>query len=218
MTVERRLLHDGWTVEPGRGPVPDAVRGAGPVTATVPGSVHTDLLAAGLIPDPYLDDNEATQKWIGLTDWTYRTTFEWSAGGHARHELVFSGLDTVATVRLNGVELGAVRNMHRTYRLDVARTLRAGENTLEVTFSSPVRYADAASLSLGYRPHTNRHPYNAIRKMACSFGWDWGIETATSGIWRPVTLESWSGARLGELRVAGDVVDGTPRARVTAHV
>ncbi|MFI2487683.1 glycosyl hydrolase 2 galactose-binding domain-containing protein [Promicromonospora kroppenstedtii] len=218
MTVERRLLHDGWTVEPGRGPVPDAVRGAGPVAATVPGSVHTDLLAAGLIPDPYLDDNEATQKWIGLTDWTYRTTFEWSAGGHARHELVFSGLDTVAVVRLNGVELGAVRNMHRTYRLDVARTLRAGENMLEVAFSSPVRCADAASLSLGYRPHTNRHPYNAIRKMACSFGWDWGIETATSGIWRPVTLESWSAARLGELRVAGDVVDGVPRARVTAHV
>ena len=41
-------------------------------------------------------------------------------------------------------------------------------------------------------------PFEAIRKTACSFGWDWGISTATSGIWRPVRLASWSTARLGD--------------------
>ena len=44
------------------------------VPATVPGCVHLDLLAAGLIPDPYLDGNEALVAWIGRTDWRYETT------------------------------------------------------------------------------------------------------------------------------------------------
>ena len=46
------------------------------VPATVPGCVHTDLLAHGLIPDPYLDDNENRLQWIGRTDWVYETTVE----------------------------------------------------------------------------------------------------------------------------------------------
>ncbi|MGJ6963976.1 glycosyl hydrolase 2 galactose-binding domain-containing protein, partial [Streptosporangium sp. G11] len=48
-----RPLHDGWTLTA----VSEDVRIAG-VAAAVPGCVHTDLLAAGLIEDPFLDDNE----------------------------------------------------------------------------------------------------------------------------------------------------------------
>ena len=62
-------------------------------------------MRAGLIPDPYLDDNESTLAWIGLVDWTYETTFTLRADERAAasvHELVFEGLDTVATVSLNG--------------------------------------------------------------------------------------------------------------------
>ena len=33
--------------------------------ATVPGTVHTDLLAAGKIPDPFYGDNEKDLQWIG---------------------------------------------------------------------------------------------------------------------------------------------------------
>ena len=195
----RHDLHDGWTLSAAGGPVP-AGTSVQDVPATVPGSVHTDLLAAGLIPDPYLDDNEALLKWIGACDWEYRTTFAWSPDGHDRHDLVFDGLDTVAEVRLNGVVIGTTANMHRTYRFDVRPSLVAGRNELTVRFASPVRYADAQSLALGYRPQVNHHPFNAVRKMACSFGWDWGIDTATSGIWRPVRLESWSTARLAAVR------------------
>lgn len=219
MTLSRRPLHDGWTVSPERGPVPREIADAGAIPAQVPGSIHTDLLAAGLIPDPYLDENEKTLSWVGLVDWTYRTAFDW-AGSDAdeRHDLVFAGVDTVATIRLNGVELASVQNMHRPHRIDVTSALRAGENDLEVAFRSPIRAADAASLALGARPHANHHPYNSIRKMACSFGWDWGIDTTTSGIWRPVAIESWSGARLVDALIAGDVADGVPRVRATASV
>ncbi|MGF0117615.1 glycoside hydrolase family 2 protein [Promicromonospora sp. Marseille-Q5078] len=201
--ASRRELHQGWSVRLAGGPAPAGFAASLPsegVPATVPGSVHTDLLAAGLIPDPYLDDHEALLAWIGRCDWEYRTTFAWEPDGHDRHDLVLDGLDTVADLRLNGTPVGATANMHRTYRFDVAAALVPGDNELVVRFSSPVRYADAQSLALGYRPQVNHHPFNAIRKMACSFGWDWGIDTATSGIWRPVRLESWSVARLAAVR------------------
>jgi beta-mannosidase len=216
--MKRQELHDGWTVEPGAvSDAPGTVAEAGPIPASVPGSVHTDLLAAGLIDDPYLDDNEARQAWIGVTDWIYRRPIGWAEDGSERQELVFDGLDTVATVRLDGAVLGATRNMHRSYRFDVTGRIGA-DGELEVAFEAPIRAADAASLELGYRPHVNHHPYNGLRKMACSFGWDWGPDTSTSGIWRGARLETWSTARIAELRVVPAVTDGVPTLSVAVRV
>ena len=200
MTLESRPLHDGWTVRAAAGPVPDALDGA-IVPATVPGCVHTDLLAADLIPHPYRGANEAVLAWIGLVDWTYRLEFDWSPDGHDRHDLVFDGVDTVAQIVLNGAVLIEVANQHRSYRLPVDRGLVDGRNELEVRFRAPVPYANAQSLALGARPRPYPLPYEAIRKSACNFGWDWGIATYTSGLWRGVRLESWSVARLAEVRV-----------------
>jgi beta-mannosidase len=45
-------LHEGWTVRAVGGAIPPEV-GDTPRPAVVPGTVHTDLLAAGVIPDPY---------------------------------------------------------------------------------------------------------------------------------------------------------------------
>ncbi|HZU92227.1 MAG TPA: glycoside hydrolase family 2 protein, partial [Microbacterium sp.] len=212
----RRDLHTGWTLSAASGPVPDAFTIGDAVPAAVPGCVHTDLLSAGLIPDPYLDDNEALLAWIGLVDWTYTTRFAWTADGHTRHDLVFDGLDTVATVRLNGEVVLESANQHRSFRIDVRSQLVEGENVLEVAFQSPIRYANAQSLELGARPRPYPLPYEAIRKSASNFGWDWGIATYTSGIWRPVRLESWSVARILEARVsASPTVSG---GRVEAEV
>src|SRR3546814_20444905 len=38
------------------------------IPATVPGVVHTDLLTAGLITDPFVDDAESTLQWIGRSE------------------------------------------------------------------------------------------------------------------------------------------------------
>ncbi|MDQ4489339.1 glycoside hydrolase family 2 protein [Sinomonas sp. ASV486] len=207
------MVHD-WTMSHTAGPRPAGLDLDG-VPASVPGSVHTDLLAAGLITDPYLDSNEAQQAWIGQSDWRYATAFEWRRTSE-RSELVFEGLDTVATVSLNGRVVLAAENMHRTYRADVTDLLEEGSNSLTVGFSSAVREADRRSLELGARPHANHHPYNALRKMACGFGWDWGPDTATAGIWRPALLEEWSTARLVSVRPVATVegADGL----VTVHV
>ena len=91
-------LHEGWTLQAVRGEVPDGIAGV-TVPATVPGSAHTDLLAAGLIPDPYLDTNESSLVWAHRTDWRYATTVDVPAAEPGeRVDLVMQCLDTVATV------------------------------------------------------------------------------------------------------------------------
>ncbi|WP_232828760.1 glycoside hydrolase family 2 protein [Kribbella monticola] len=199
------LTTDGgaaWTVRAVDGPVPDRHSAplAAPVPATVPGEVHTDLLAAGVIPDPFDGDNEAELAWIGKTGWSYRTVFDWEADEHAVQELVADGLDTAARITLNGTELGRTCNQHRSYRFPVTGLLVAERNELVIEFASPVVTANRLRDESGMWPHTNLHPYNAIRKMASNFGWDWGIDVAAAGIWRPLRIESWSGVRIDSVR------------------
>ncbi|MDQ6774075.1 MAG: glycoside hydrolase family 2 protein [Candidatus Dormibacteraeota bacterium] len=209
-------LGDGWTVRAVGGDIPAHIVGVR-IPAAVPGCVHLDLLAAGLIPDPYLDDNELQVAWVGRADWRYETVFHWdgwASGGQV--DLVALGLDTVATVELNGNLLARTRNMHRSYRFPVAGRLRSGANDLAVTFASALNAAERASEELGPRPHANAHPYNAIRKMACNFGWDWGPDLVTAGIWRPLRLETWHRARIAAVRPLARV-DGKT-GRLSVHV
>ncbi|GAA1593634.1 glycoside hydrolase family 2 protein [Actinoplanes couchii] len=205
-------LHTGWTVRAAAGPVPDTIAAAR-VPATVPGTVHTDLLAAGLIPDPYLGAHEADLVWFHRSSWIYDSTVTAApAGDGERVDLVFDGLDTVATVSFAGSELGRTRNMHRGYRFDVRHLLHDGGIPLSVRFDSALEYAEQIEKELGSRPRPYPHPFNAVRKMACSFGWDWGPDLQTAGIWKGVRLERWHTARLASVRpLAG-------RDRLTVHV
>ncbi|MFJ1538786.1 glycoside hydrolase family 2 protein [Micromonospora chalcea] len=214
----RTLLHEGWTLRTEPGPAaPPEIAGTA-VPATVPGCVHTDLLAAGLIPDPYRDDNENRLTWIGRTDWVYRTTFGWQPGDEQRVDLVCAGLDTVAAVTLNGVEVGRTENQHRSYRFDVRALLRPDGNTLAVRFDSPYRYAEAHRDRLGDRPNAYPEPFHFIRKTACNFGWDWGPTLVTAGIWRDIGLHAWSTARLASVRPLVTVVDNVGRVELHAEV
>ncbi|MGV9767110.1 glycoside hydrolase family 2 protein [Micromonospora tulbaghiae] len=214
----RTLLHEGWTLRAEPGPaVPPEIAGTA-VPATVPGCVHTDLLTAGLIPDPYRDDNENRLTWIGRTDWVYETTFARQPGDDDRVDLVCAGLDTVATVTLNGVEVGRTENQHRSYRFDVRALLRPDGNTLAVRFDSPYRYAEAHRDRLGDRPNAYPEPFHFIRKTACNFGWDWGPTLVTAGIWQEIGLHAWSTARLASVRPLVTVVDGVGRVELRAEV
>ncbi|GLY24525.1 beta-mannosidase [Micromonospora sp. NBRC 101691] len=227
----RHALHDGWTLRalpaPPAPAEADQADPAGAVTvpagiagrvipATVPGCVHTDLLAAGLIPDPYLDDNETGLAWIGRTDWVYETTFDRPPGDADRTDLVCAGLDTVATLTLNGVELGRTENMHRSHRFDVGALLRDRDNHLVVRFDSAYRYAEAHRDRLGDRPNAYPEPFQFIRKTACNFGWDWGPTLVTAGIWQEIGLHAWSTARLADVRPLVTVADGV--GTVAVHV
>ncbi|MET8078034.1 glycoside hydrolase family 2 protein [Streptomyces sp. NPDC005303] len=186
-------LTDGWILRYEGGALP----------AVVPGCVHTDLLAAGVIPDPFLGRNESEVAWVGRREWTYETDLA-ATDGHEQTDLVFDGLDTVAEVLLDGQLLGRTRNMHRSYRFDV--TGMSGR--LAVRFVSAYAEAEAVRGKLGERPAAYAEPYQYLRKMACSFGWDWGPTLVTAGIWRPVRLERWSTARIARVRPLVTVEQG----------
>ncbi|MCO8269343.1 hypothetical protein M1L60_01920 [Actinoplanes sp. TRM 88003] len=172
----------------------------GHIPATVPGCVHTDLLAAGKIVDPFLGENEKAVDWVGRANWMYERDIAWSGPRPDRIDLVFDGLDTVADIELDGVVLGSTRNMHRSYRFDVTDLLGDGLRPLRVRFTSAYTEAERMQSQLGPRPNAYPEPFNFVRKMACSFGWDWGPTLVTAGIWRGVRLEGWSTARLRSVK------------------
>ncbi|MGW1591764.1 glycoside hydrolase family 2 protein [Streptomyces sp. NPDC002386] len=203
-TVE---LAEGWSLEHEGRSLP----------ARVPGCVHTDLLAGGLIPDPFLGLNEREVDWVGRRGWSYGrhlAAVETRTGRHERADLVFDGLDTAATITLDGNEVGRTRNMHRRHRFDV--TGRHGR--LRVDFASAYEEAEAVRALTGDRPNVYPEPFQYIRKMACGFGWDWGPTLVTAGMWRPVRLERWSTARLADVRPLVTVVDGAGRVEVRVEV
>ena len=217
--MERQTLQHGWTLTSTSGHVPALIAGR-LIPAEVPGSVHTDLLAAGLIPDPYLDRVEEELVWMHRASWRYCLEVEADAvASDERVDLVLDGLDTVATVKVNDVVLGSTANMHRGYRFDARAVITGGANQLTVDFGSALEYAEDVERALGKRPHTNTHPYNMVRKMACSFGWDWGPDFQTAGLWKPARLERWRTARLREVRPLVTVdEDGTGRVEVHVDV
>lgn len=136
-------LDSGWEFKQAAGSA--AVReGCGeflPV-AQFPTNVHLDLLAHKLIPDPFMGLNENDVQWVGETGWIYRVRFPTPAGtGKGRKAvIVFEGLDTFATVTLNGKVVLETENMFVPERVDVTDVLKAegsdGENEMVIEFDS----------------------------------------------------------------------------------
>jgi beta-mannosidase len=216
-----RELAAGWSFRR----APTAGSGGDPwLPATVPGCVHTDLLAAGKIGEPFFRLNEKDQQWIEKEDWDYRTVIRADAELLARErvELVFAGLDTYADVLLNGAPVLSASNMFRSWRANAKPHLRPGDNELLVRFRSPVARVKAAYDGLGYRlPAVNDQATEMVsmftRKAPYHYGWDWGPRFVTSGVWRPVTLESWDEARLDDVQVWQDHLDAAA-AKLTVKV
>ena len=118
--------------------------------AHVPGGVHTDLMAQGCIPDPFVADNELGVQWVAESDWEYRLFFEVPPEllAEERVFLVCDGLDTLASITLNGHGVGHADNMLRAYRWDVTGLLTEDENDLGISFCSPVAYIRAQQAEL----------------------------------------------------------------------
>jgi beta-mannosidase len=211
----------GWRVRATSGPVPAHLAGV-EVVATVPGTVHTDLLDAGLIPDPYVDDGERELAWMRRTHWRYTSELVLRApAADERVDLVLAGVDTVATTRLGEEVVARTANMHRSYRLDVRDPAVAAQGaplSLTVDFASALEHAEAEQERIGFRPGAYPQPLNMVRKMACSFGWDWGPDLQTAGLWQPVTVERWRVARITSVRPLVSLSDDLSVATVSVHL
>ncbi|WP_343222118.1 beta-mannosidase [Novosphingobium profundi] len=202
--------------------------------ARVPGAIQRTLVEDKRVPDPFLSTNEAAIQWAGLTGWDMRRTLDVSAAqlkrGHL--DLVFDGLDTFATVLINGHEVLKADNAHRTWRVEAKPYLHEGANEILVHFASPIATLQPMVLAeknplpgeydsaFGDEPKGKQtSPY--IRKPKYDYGWDWGPRIVNIGIWRPVHLEAWDDARIEGLDVvqtalSDDQAQLTARLRVTA--
>ena len=180
-----------------------------PIPAQVPGCVHTDLLAAGKIADPFVGDNEEALRWIFQDRWTYQREFDLPADflQQARIFLCCEGLDTIAHLTLNGKLLGTTDNMFRHWEFDVKSFLVPGMNQIEIRFDSPSAYIENRQKIRPMIYPTAQHQvaaFSQIRKAAFSFGWDWGPCLPTSGIWQPIYLRAINAGRLRDVSTRQD--------------
>lgn len=214
---ERVHLTQGWEYkEDGRGTWQPA--------SEVPGSIHTDLLHNGQIPDPFVDLNELAVRWVAERDWWYRRTFspdelrprDVPPARQGRVELVFEGLDTFATVYLNDGKVLITDNMFTSHRVDVTTLLSncTGNLELKILFESA---------SVRGRQLVKDHPEHnflvrqteaarlPVRKAQFHWGWDWGPILTTAGIWRPLYLDYYT-ARLDDVSCRYELSEGLQKA------
>jgi len=181
------------------------------IDATVPGSVYADLLDAGRMEDPYWRSNEYKAFDLMEKDYVYCRTFTLDADAMESDALLLNceGLDTLATITVNGEEVLKTDNMHRTWTIDIMNVVREGENSIEILFASPNRFikeAYAVCKVEGSSDCTVGFP--ALRKAHCMFGWDWGPRLPDAGIWRDIELIAVRTARLVSVYVNQDHEDG----------
>lgn len=197
--------------------------------ATVPGCLHTDLLAAGKIPDPFAELNELRLGALDLAAWEYRRVFRVPKAALAEscRRLVCEGLDTEAVVYLNDKLLGRADNMFRRWAFDAGEALREGRNELRIVFTGAV--AAARKRARGREPlpgnvyswgtgRSRRTDRNYLRKAQYQFGWDWGPHLPTCGVWQPLRLECFSTPRLDYLGQTQRREKGAVCVKVTAHL
>ncbi len=168
--------------------------------ATVPGTVHTDLLKKKKIEDPYYRDNEPKLQWIGEKNWEYQCTFSVNEDvlNKEHIELVFEGLDTYAEVFLNEDKILSANNMFRKWEVDCKSKLRKGNNSIRVVFNNSVQINEKANNESRYKYSDT---YVFTRKAAYQYGWDWGPVFITSGIWKPAYIRAWNVARLEDVHI-----------------
>lgn len=174
--------------------------------ATVPGTIHQDLISHDLLPNPFFGLNEEKIQWVENKDWEYRTIFNLTKEQLSHHGALLSleGLDTYADVYLNGARIIQADNMFVGHQCNVKDVLREGENRLYIYFHSPINRVLSQWASNGFDyPADNDHHEKKLsvftRKAPYSYGWDWGIRMATSGIWRPITLQLYDGVRVDDV-------------------
>jgi beta-mannosidase len=221
--MQQMLLAANWQCKQ-RDPVGDLAEAFsttdGWLPASVPGSIHQDLLAAGRIPDPFVGLNEQQVQWVGEVDWLYRCRFEPSPELLAAEtiDLCFDGLDTFATIWLNGQQVLVSDNMFIPQRLSVRALLRPGQNDLWILFESALRRGREREAQYGTLRDWNGDASRVyVRKAAYHYGWDWGPCLMTAGLWRSARLEGY-GWRIADLHcpaeVAADLASATLPVRV----
>lgn len=178
------------------------------VPISLPGDVHTALLAAGEIPDPYFGNNELDVMWVNQTAWSVERRFTATPDQIDGYlTLTLAEVDCIATVRLNGEAIAKTQNQFIRYDIDVTGKVHPGENTLRIDFEvvrdvAKARH-DAHPFEIPYAAMNQKYVahLNFVRKTACHAGWDWGICLMPTGVYGRMALRRSRLARQESVQV-----------------
>ncbi|KAK6181472.1 hypothetical protein SNE40_009315 [Patella caerulea] len=195
-------LNGQWQIEDSKGKYN--------ISGDVPGGIYTALIKNNIIGDPFYRDNDIKYRWIALENWTYSRNFDISIGDLKLYNihLVAEGLDTFASLSINGMTLGSTDNMFIKYIFDIRNLLQEGKNTITIDFTSAVTMAEYLNNQSAYSLPSICPPeyhgfchYNFIRKFEYSFSWDWGPAFPSQGIWKNIYIEKFLLPKLNSISV-----------------
>ncbi|XP_011405906.1 PREDICTED: beta-mannosidase-like [Amphimedon queenslandica] len=197
--IERSLDGENWQLSDSAG----KVKG---LPATVPGIVHLDLLAHKVIDDPYFGENDDKYQWIAYSDWIYEATFDLTDADINNRQLFMKcdGLDTAATLKVNGMMIGSANSFHRRWLFNMTDAVKTGTNSLQVYIQSAANYSIARKNAYPYDVSGNGRYFsgaarNFIRKTQSDFGWDWGPAFVPAGIWKNISYVTASDVYVTEI-------------------
>ena len=163
--------------------------------ATVPGTATLALLTAGVVAEPVSGNTDDT-RWVAEEEsWTWTCLFISPVSSKGYAELVLDGIDTVATVTVNGRVLLSTQSAFRRYVVQVDQDLfpptYAAENVLQIKILSSTTWATQSfAICTGWCPEF-KHDGNAtsgwsgwnyVRKPPVHFGWDFALPAADARV------------------------------------
>ncbi len=164
--AEKMRLNDSWNQA---------------IAAIVPGSVHTALWKAGIIPNPYFGMNDSIAEKQSYKTWWYKKDFVVSEKIKAPL-LDFGGIANKCTVWLNGVKLGSHEGMFGGPTFDISKILKQ-KNTLIVKLDPIPQIFEPQGTFFG---GANKSWQNTV-VFNCVYGWHYS-KIPSLGIWRSVRI------------------------------
>ncbi|MFO6423987.1 beta-mannosidase [Motilimonas sp. KMU-193] len=162
----------------------------------IPGDIHSALITAEVIPDPYVGMNETQVQWVAQTQWTISHQFNLDPEQFsvAAIELWLEELDTMASISINDQLVYQASNQFKRHIVDIKPAAKIGGNHISITFDpvAPIAAERAAKLPfpVPWAVGNNQVPHmNTIRKAQCHAGWDWGICLLVAGIYQAPKLK-----------------------------
>lgn len=178
------------------------------VPATVPGAVQLDYAEAGGYAPYHYGMNFRQFDWMEDEYFFYHTALDVTCEAGACAMLCFAGIDYRYDIRIDGETVYSGEGIFTPVRVDVTRYAGKRISLTVVIYPIPKQFATPQ----------NRSQAAACCKPASSYGWDWHPRLVPSGIWMPVTLETFAPGAPISMEASYRLTDALDSVTVTAEV